>query len=302
MRRYKFAILLIDHLQNSASFGLDQLEILVMDEADRMLEEGFEAELTEIIKSCPRKRQTLLFSATMTDNVDQLVRLSLNRPVRLFIDSTQGVAEKLVQEFIRVRVNGDGTSDFAELERLQREAITLALCLRTYKRRVIIFCPSKIQCHRMKILFALNNLKAVELHGSLTQLQRLEALEVFRDGQAEFLLATDLAARGLDIVGVETVINFQMPAQYDRYVHRVGRTARHLASGKAVSLVGEKERKMVKMVIKNLKSGQVVKQRVIPAKIIQKFKTTVQEQEESVKQILKDEQEEKAVNNPHIFV
>ncbi|KAJ2478482.1 nucleolar DEAD-box protein required for synthesis of 60S ribosomal subunit, partial [Coemansia sp. RSA 2052] len=98
---------LIDHLRNSQSFHLDQIEILVMDEADRMLDDGFEDELTEIIKACPSKRQTMLFSATMTDNVDKLIRLSLQKPVRVQIDPPKSAARGLTQEFVRVRTNKD---------------------------------------------------------------------------------------------------------------------------------------------------------------------------------------------------
>jgi ATP-dependent RNA helicase DDX27 len=147
----------------------------------------------------------------------------------------------------------------------------------------------------MKILFGLNNLQAAELHGNLTQLQRIQSLESFRDGHVEFLLATDVAARGLDISAVETVLNFQMPVSYDRYVHRVGRTARFDRSGCAVTLVAEKERKMVKMVMKNLKPGQVVKQRVLPASVLEKYRKMIADAEDKIQTIMQEEKEEKAV-------
>ncbi|KAJ2708834.1 nucleolar DEAD-box protein required for synthesis of 60S ribosomal subunit, partial [Coemansia spiralis] len=124
---------LIDHLRNSASFHLDGIEILVMDEADRMLEDGFEEELTEIVRACPKKRQTMLFSATMTDNVDKLIRLSLNKPVRAQIDPPKSAASGLTQEFVRVRTNRDE----------DRTALLAALCKRHTKRRCIIFFRSK---------------------------------------------------------------------------------------------------------------------------------------------------------------
>ena len=297
---------LIDHVRNSASFGLDSIEILIMDEADRMLEEGFHDELQEIIKDCPRNRQTLLFSATMTDNVDTLISLSLNRPVRLFIDAKNAVAHNLVQEFIRVRASADAVVDSVNQKGIidsatftQRESILLALCARTYRKRVIVFLPSKAECHRMKIIFGLSGLKAAELHGNLSQLQRIESLEMFRDAQVDFLLATDLAARGLDITGIETVINFQMPPTYERYVHRVGRTARYERSGRAVTLVGEKERKMVKLAVKNLKPGQSVKQRVIPQEVIHKYKSKIQNMKDQIHGVMKDEKDEKQVSNSY---
>ncbi|KAJ2838870.1 nucleolar DEAD-box protein required for synthesis of 60S ribosomal subunit, partial [Coemansia erecta] len=158
---------LIDHLRNSQSFNIDQIEILIMDEADRMLEDGFEDELTEIIRACPRKRQTMLFSATMTDNVDKLIRLSLNKPVRVQIDPPKSAAKGLVQEFVRVRTNRDE----------DRTALLAALCKRHFKSKCIVFFRSKAAAHQMKIIFGLLGMKAGELHGNLTQEGRLQALE-----------------------------------------------------------------------------------------------------------------------------
>jgi ATP-dependent RNA helicase DDX27 len=152
---------LIDHIHNSSSFSLDQLEILVIDEADRILEDGFKDELDEIIKHTPRKRQTMLFSATMTDNVDELIKLSLTRPVRLFVDDSAKMTNKLVQEFIRVRSHREDT----------RPAILVSLCTRTYRKETIIFFRSKAAAHHMKIIFELMGMKAAELHGNLTQPQ-----------------------------------------------------------------------------------------------------------------------------------
>lgn len=232
-----------------------------------MLEAGFSDELNEIISSCPRSRQTMLFSATMTDSVDELVRLSLNKPVRLFVDSTRKTAKNLVQEFVRVREKGQDGQEEANGGGT-RAAILLALCKRTVKDKCIVFFRSKALAHQMRVMFGLCGLKAGELHGNLTQeqvslsssfnlggrrnsfeedsfeerrdatkltpllssfvrfLQRLQALQDFKDGKVQYLLATDLASRGLDIKGVETVINYDMPGQLAAYVHRVGRTAR----------------------------------------------------------------------------
>lgn len=126
-----------------------------------MLEDGFKAELEEIIKFTPKKRQTMLFSATMTENIDELVKLSLNKPIRLFIDSSQAMTSKLVQEFIRVRGHKEES----------RPAILAAVCARTYKSETLVFFRSKAAVHHMKILFGLLGLKAAELHGNLNQIQ-----------------------------------------------------------------------------------------------------------------------------------
>ncbi|KAJ3148959.1 nucleolar DEAD-box protein required for synthesis of 60S ribosomal subunit [Geranomyces michiganensis] len=274
---------LIDHIHNSRSFNLDAVEILIMDEADRMLEDGFTAELNEIIKHTPKSRQTMLFSATMTDNVDDLIKLSLNRPVRLFVDSSSSIASRLIQEFIRVRSHREE----------QRPAILAALCTRTYKAQTIIFFRSKAAAHHMRIVFTLLGLKAAELHGNLTQAQRLEALEMFREQKVDFLLATDLASRGLDINGIKTVINYDMPKNYAQYVHRIGRTARAGAAGRAVSLVGEADRNVLKMAIKN--SRDEVKHRVVPASVVTKYEGKVAALEADVKATYAQEAHDKDV-------
>ncbi|KAJ1874280.1 nucleolar DEAD-box protein required for synthesis of 60S ribosomal subunit [Coemansia sp. RSA 990] len=282
---------LIDHLRNSQAFGLDTIEILVMDEADRMLEDGFEDELTEIIKSCPQKRQTMLFSATMTDNVDKLVRLSLHKPVRVQIDPPKSAAKGLVQEFVRVRTNKDE----------DRTALLAALCKRQIKKRCIIFFRSKMAAHQMKIVFGLLGLRAGELHGNLSQEMRLQALEQFRDGHVDFLMATDLAARGLDVKGIDTVINYTMPTQFAQYLHRVGRTARAGRTGRAITLVGESDRKMLKMAVKN-SPKEKIKQRVVPSEVLVKYRAKIDEVAEQIKQIYSDERQEKMLQEAEMQV
>ena len=151
----------IDHMRNSASFTVDTLEILVLDEADRMLEDGFADELNEILTTIPRSRQTMLFSATMTDNVDKLVRTGLNRPVRLIVNARKQTVGTLVQEFVRLR---PGRED-------KRLAYLLHLCSTIYTDRVIIFFRQKKEAHRVRIIFGLLGFKVAELHGSMSQEQ-----------------------------------------------------------------------------------------------------------------------------------
>jgi ATP-dependent RNA helicase DDX27 len=151
----------IDHMRNSASFTIDTLEILVLDEADRMLEDGFADELNEILATIPKSRQTMLFSATMTDSVDKLIRVGLNRPVRLIVDAKKQTVGTLVQEFVRLR---PGRED-------KRLGILVHLCQEVYTGRVIIFFRQKREAHRVRIVFGLCGLKAAELHGSMSQEQ-----------------------------------------------------------------------------------------------------------------------------------
>lgn len=151
----------IDHMRNSPSFTLDTLEILVLDEADRMLEDGFADELNEILTTIPRSRQTMLFSATMTASVDKLIRVGMTRPVRLMVDARRQTVKTLVQEFVRLRL---GRED-------KRLAYLMYLCENVYTNRVIIFFRQKREAHRVRILFGLCGLKASELHGSMSQEQ-----------------------------------------------------------------------------------------------------------------------------------
>lgn len=274
----------IDHVRNSQGFTVENIEIMVMDEADRMLEEGFADELNEIITACPRSRQTMLFSATMTEKVDDLIRLSLNRPVRLMVDAKKSTAENLVQEFIRIRPQREQT----------RPAILAHLCTTLFRQRVIIFFRSKVYAHKMRIIFGLLDLKAGELHGNLSQEQRIQALESFRDGKIDFLLATDVASRGLDIKAIDTVINYEAPQSHEIYLHRVGRTARAGRQGRSVTLAGEADRKVVKAAVKSsnaLKSK--VQSRALDVAVIDAMHAKLTALELEIEGIMKDEAQER---------
>lgn len=278
---------LIDHLENTPQFNLDSIEILVLDEADRMLEAGFEAELERIVAACPSSpgRQTLLFSASMTENVEDLIRLAMNSPIKLFVDAQGALAKNLAQEFVRIRESRDTETD--------RLSILLALCSRSFHSGCIVFVPTKQLAHKFRVILGLAGLSAGELHGDLSQGERTAALEKFKKAELDYLVCTDVAARGLDIPGVKSVLNYAMPADYRQYLHRVGRTARAGKSGRSVSLVGESDRKTLKMVLKNAEIAP--KQRLIDVAVLEEFRDRLESMAEDVEELLEEEKAERAL-------
>ncbi|XP_047326482.1 DEAD-box ATP-dependent RNA helicase 28 [Impatiens glandulifera] len=281
---------LIDHLRNSMSVDLDDLAVLILDEADRLLELGFSYEINELVRLCPKRRQTMLFSATMTEEVNDLIKLSLTKPLRLSADPTAKRPATLTEEVVRIR----------RTREVNQEAVLLSLCSKTFSIKVIIFSGTKQAAHRLKIIFGLAGLKAAELHGNLTQAQRLDALELFRTQQVDFLIATDVAARGLDIIGVQTVINFACPRDLTSYVHRVGRTARAGREGYAVTFVTDNDRSLLKAIAKRV--GSKLKSRIVAEHSITKWSQFIEQMEDQVAAVLQEEREEMALRKAEMEV
>lgn len=274
---------MIDHLRNSMSVDLDDLAVLILDEADRLLELGFNAEIQELVRMCSKRRQTMLFSATMTEEVAELVKLSLKKPLRLSADPSAQRPASLTEEVVRIR----------RMREAHYEAVLLALCSKAFTSRVIIFSGTKLAAHRLKILFGLAGLKAAEIHSHLTQAQRLDALELFRKQEVDFLIATDVAARGLDIAGIRTVINYACPRDLTTYVHRVGRTARAGREGYAVTFVTDNDRSLLRAIAK--KAGSKLKSRIVAEESINKWAQTIEQMEDQVATVLREEKEEMAL-------
>lgn len=278
---------ILDHMENSRAVGFDKLEILVMDEADKLLELGFSAEIEQIILDCPKKRQTMLFSATMTDKVSALMKLALSKPIRVTIDVNLGTSKKLLQEFVKIRKNNES----------DREAILLALCTRTFTSNVLVFFTYKVETHRFKLLFDLMGLKAAELHGNMSQAKRLQSLQLFKEGKVNYLLATDVASRGIDIPSIKTVINFCFPANEETYVHRVGRTARAGVNGRSVTLITDSaaDRRMLKSIVQHNQGGASCKHRIVPPNVITEIKEKIEKVTPKISAIVKNEISEEKV-------
>ncbi|KAL1900658.1 nucleolar DEAD-box protein required for synthesis of 60S ribosomal subunit [Sporothrix stenoceras] len=283
----------IDHMRNTAGFAVDATEILVLDEADRMLQDGFADELNEIVKFLPRSRQTMLFSATMTAPVDDLIRVGMLRPVRVVADGNSRTAGTLTQEFVRLR---QGRED-------SRLGYLLHLCTTLYRDHTIIFFREKRYIHEARVVFGLLGLTCEELHGNIKQAERSAALESFRKGAVSFLLASDLASRGLDIKGVQTVINYEVPKNLDDYIHRIGRTARAGHRGVAVTLVAEADRKFVRSATKAMRKGEtgeggtksstkfVIKSRSVDPAAADAWQAKIDDLEDDIAEIIEEERE-----------
>ncbi|EGW29843.1 uncharacterized protein SPAPADRAFT_157925 [Spathaspora passalidarum NRRL Y-27907] len=283
---------LIDHIRNSPSFSIDNLEVLVIDEADRMLDEGFQAELTEILSLIPKyKRQTLLFSATMNTKIQDLIQLSLQKPVRIMIDPPKTAASKLIQEFIRIR---------------KRDHLKPALLFQLLKtidpkqqNRIVVFVSRKEMAHKLRIIIGLLGMKVSELHGSLTQEQRLKSVSDFKNLVVPVLICTDLASRGLDIPKIEIVINYDMPKTHEVYLHRVGRTARAGRDGVSISFVGEstQDRSIVKAAIKSIAEGNSGKaiSRNVDWNKVESINKIIESKKEIIEEVLDEEKQAKEI-------
>lgn len=215
---------IMDHLEHTKGFSLKNLKYLVMDEADRLLDMDFGPALDKILKVIPIERTTYLFSATMTNKIAKLQRASLKNPVRVAVSNKYQTADNLVQSMMLV---SDG----------YKNTVLIHLLNELMGKSIIVFTRTVAHSQRTAILSRLLGFSSVPLHGQLSQTQRLGALNKFKAGKANILIATDVAARGLDIPSVDVVINYDIPTDSKAYIHRVGRTARAGKSGKSISLV-----------------------------------------------------------------
>jgi ATP-dependent RNA helicase RhlE len=219
---------LIDHLER-ATIKLDHIELVVLDESDRLLDMGFMPQLRRIMRMVPRRRQTLMFSATMGTGVRQVAREFLNDPAHVNVGEKPAPPATIRQTIYPVAL-GDKASMLLEI--LKHEHVESA----------IVFTRTRRRAERLAKALTRSGIKAVAIHGDRSQSQRNAALSGFKARIYRVMVATDLAARGLDIPDVSHVINFDLPDEAEKYIHRIGRTARMGKSGEALSLVTPEER------------------------------------------------------------
>ena len=241
---------LLDLIYNNKNLSLEHVNILVLDEADKLLELGFKDAIFEILELIKKNknRQTLLFSATLNPKLLDLGEHALNNPIKIKI-AQSAILTNLSQSIVRIK--------FANLEQNnyeKRMAYLLIIIQQKKLKRTIIFFNTKQDCHKCILFFNKFGITScVELHGNKSQTERIKSLEDFQKGNVDFLLSTDIAGRGIDIEKVKCVINFQMPLLGERYIHRVGRTARKGYIGEAITICDDKERLLIKKIFKKEK-------------------------------------------------
>jgi len=230
---------LLDHMQQK-TVDVSGVEVLVLDEADRMLDMGFMPDLERIIALLPKQRQNLLFSATFSNEIRKLARASMTHPVEIEVAARNATADTVTQ--IAYPLAGD----------TKRAAVVHLVKSRGLKQ-VIVFSNTKIGTGRLARELERDGVRAESIHGDKSQADRIKALEAFKAGELEVLVATDVAARGLDIAGVPCVINYDLPYNAEDYVHRIGRTGRAGASGEAIAFYTPDEEKLLIEVEKLIK-------------------------------------------------
>jgi len=235
---------LIDHLERGTA-KLDEIEVLVLDEADRMLDMGFLPAIKRILNRVPKERQTLLFSATFEDQIKSLALEFMRNPQQVQVTARNTIAETIVHRAHPV----DGS---------RKRDLLIEILSKRHTDQVLIFGKTKHGCNRLAEQLETAGLKAVAIHGNKSQAQRQKALNLFKAGKARVLVATDVAARGLDIPNLPLVINHDLPMVAEDYIHRIGRTGRAGAQGEALSLVSPEEGGLLRQIQRMLKVDLVM--------------------------------------------
>jgi ATP-dependent RNA helicase RhlE len=244
---------LLDHIQNKHT-RLGKIEILVLDEADRMLDMGFLPDIKRILRHIPKERQTMLFSATFPKEIEHLAAQTLRNPKRVAIGIVRPVYT--VDHMLY------------PVPHHLKNRLLIQLLDQTATKSILIFTRTRHRAQNLLKKLKRTQYKATSLHGDRTQGQRRQALNGFRDGKYQIMVATDIAARGLDIDGISHVINFDMPDTADAYIHRIGRTGRAQRTGEAFTFVTPDDEALVKKVEKIMKKK-------LPRKTLADFDYTI---------------------------
>lgn len=234
-------------LYNQKAVRFDDLEILVLDEADRMLDMGFIHDIKRILKTLPPKRQNLLFSATFSDEIRKLAKGLVNNPVEISVTPRNAAADTVDQWIY-------------EVEQKQKSAFLSFLIQLNDWDQVLVFSRTKHGANRISEYLGKRGITSAAIHGNKSQGARTKALASFKDGSVRVLVATDIAARGIDISQLPNVVNFDLPNVPQDYVHRIGRTGRAGSEGQAVSLVSRDESKLLRDIERLIKKKLEVKE------------------------------------------
>jgi ATP-dependent RNA helicase RhlE len=239
---------LLDHMERQ-NVAFDDLEVLVLDEADRMLDMGFAPQLNRIVADIPKYRQTLLFSATMPPEVEALARKYLRKPI-------------VVQVGMRTQAASTVTHAVYPVPRDRKSELLVELLRKTELDSVLVFTRTKHGADKVVRKLDSEGISSLAMHSEKSQGQRTDALDQFKKGTIRVLVATDIAQRGLDIAGISHVINYDVPAQAEDYVHRIGRTGRAAATGDAFTFMAADEISMVRLIERTL--GQPIPRISVP--------------------------------------
>lgn len=230
---------LMDHLKRK-TISLDQVKVLVLDEADRMLDMGFAPQLNIIFQAVPKDRQTLLFSATLPSNIEKLASKWLRNPARVTVGETQQANKKITHNVVHTTGNNKNNTLLDELN--------------TRNGSVLIFAKTKHRTDRLSKFLSGFGHSVTHIHGDRSQGQRNSAIRGFRAGDFRIMVATDIAARGLDISHIAHVINYDLPQVAEDYIHRIGRTGRAGAEGQAICLLTPEDKHQWKSISRLLSS------------------------------------------------
>eukprot|EP01056_Protomagalhaensia_sp_Gyna25_P001197 Protomagalhaensia_sp_Gyna_25__1196@NODE_1593_length_1705_cov_43_105042_g1299_i0_p1_GENE_NODE_1593_length_1705_cov_43_105042_g1299_i0NODE_1593_length_1705_cov_43_105042_g1299_i0_p1_ORF_typecomplete_len548_score90_34DEAD/PF00270_29/3_1e48DEAD/PF00270_29/4_9e02DEAD/PF00270_29/3_8e03Helicase_C/PF00271_31/0_4Helicase_C/PF00271_31/1_3e04Helicase_C/PF00271_31/3_2e26ResIII/PF04851_15/1_9e11ResIII/PF04851_15/8_7e02UTP25/PF06862_12/0_38UTP25/PF06862_12/0_0032ERCC3_RAD25_C/PF16203_5/2_2e06Flavi_DEAD/PF0765 len=287
----------LDLLLNSTTTHLDLLDIVVFDEADRLVDMGFKDECLRVLGHCSSKRQTLLFSATLSTKATELSQLALKNPVY--------VPKELAESSVAATVAKALEQSFISISKAEeRLPVVLALLDQETKvkenDKVIVFFNTKKIVHRLSLILQTSELRlpsACELHGDLSQQERLKALDRFENGGATLMLCTDIAGRGLDLTNVALVVNAEVPNDPSKYVHRVGRSGRRGMAGRAVTVFLQSERAKVKEMVKRV-TDKVVKfsSDTLPASTVSEYSKIIEGCKPRVKELLRLEEMDKMLD------